>query len=46
MPLPATAQPIDMHRVSLFRSGLALRLIWAAMLSALVWLGIAWALTA
>ena len=44
MPVPATARPTDMPRVSLFRSGLSTRLILAAVLSGLVWLGIAWAL--
>ena len=46
MPVPATARPNDRPRVSLFRSGLAMRLILAVVLSGLVWLGIAWALTA
>ena len=46
MPVPATARPNDSPRVSLFRSSLALRLILAAALAGLVWLGIAWALTA
>ena len=46
MPVPATDRPSDMPELSLFRSGLAARLMVAVALSALVWLGIAWALTA
>lgn len=46
MPVTVTARSPDGPHVSLFRSGLAARLMLAAVLSGLVWLGIAWALAA
>ncbi|MDP4002424.1 hypothetical protein [Methylobacterium sp. NEAU K] len=44
--MPPTSSPRHSARRSLFRSGIGPRLALAAALSTLVWLTIAWALTA